>query len=106
MEKQMDTSSIMHTLALQDRNAKRTREEGSFSNKDTTDERFEIMYRKKPKLNPVNEQEEQEEAIEIVNTLQIMNIDTSVRENITPLVSKGTHHPSTSNIRVFKNSLA
>jgi len=58
MEEKIDTSSILHTLALQDINSKRTREEGSCSNKDTTDNKFEIMYSKRTNLNPINEQEE------------------------------------------------
>lgn len=68
----MDTSTILHTLALQDRNAKRTREEHSCSNKDTTNRKFEIMHRKRTKLNPVNEQEE---VIDIIDT------DTEIKEN-------------------------
>ena len=93
----MDTGSILHTPALQDRNEKRTREEGSCSSIDTTHDRFKIMYRKKPKLNPVNEEEEQGEIIGIVETLKIIDRETMVRENIAPLVSEETHQPSTSN---------
>ena len=67
MEKQMDTSFILHTPALQERNEKRTREEGFFSNKDITDDKFEIMCREKPKPNPVNEQEETVDTIETID---------------------------------------
>jgi len=55
------------------------------------------MYKKKPKLNPINEQEEQEEIVETVKTLQIMNTNAGVRESTTPLVLEETHQPSTSN---------
>ena len=96
MGKQMDTSSILHTPALQDKNEKRTREEGSCSNKDTTDVIFEIMYRKKPKLNLVNEQEQ------IVETLQIIDTGIVLREKTAPIVSEETHQPSTSNPQIIQ----
>ena len=43
MEKQMDTSSIRYTLAMQEKSTKMTMEEGSYSSIDTTHDRFEIM---------------------------------------------------------------
>ena len=88
MEKQVDSSSILHTPALQDKSTKRTREEGSFSSIDTTHDIFEIMYKKKPKLNLVNEQEE---IVETVKTLQIMDTYIGVRESTTPAVSEEPH---------------
>jgi len=63
---------------------------------DTTNDRFEIMYRKKPKLNPVNEQEETIETVEIIDT------DTMVKRNIAPVLSKETHQPSTSNTQIIE----
>lgn len=68
-------------------------EEGSCSNIDTRHDRFEIMHRKNPKLNLVNEQEE---IVETVKTLRIMDTGTGVRESKTPIVSEETHQPSTS----------
>lgn len=76
----MDTSSILHTPALQDKNVKRISELGSFSNKDTTYDRFEIIYVKKPKLNTINQQEE---IVETIETAQIFYIDIVVRESTT-----------------------
>ena len=46
------------------------------------------MYKKKPKLNPINEQ---------VETVKIINTDAVVKENSPPTVSYETHQPSTSN---------
>jgi len=103
MEKQMDTSSILHTPTLQDRNSKRTREEGSCSNKDTTDDRFEIMYMKKLKINPINEQEETVETVEIV---QIIDTYTVVKESTTPAASGETHQPSTSNTQIIQKQIS
>lgn len=51
----MTTTPILQTPANEDRNVKRTKEEGSSSGMDTTDDRFEIIYRKGPKLNPATE---------------------------------------------------
>ena len=47
---------ILQTPSMQDINVKRTREESYSSGMDTTTDRFEINYRKNPKLNPVTEQ--------------------------------------------------
>ena len=46
------------------------------------------MYRKKPKLNPVNEQ---------VETIELIDTNTVVKENAPPTFSKETHQPSTYN---------
>ena len=78
VEKQPKTSYILHPLALQDRNSKRPREEGSYSAQTTTETKFKLMYRKKPKLNPVTEQ---------VETIEIIDTDTMVKENAPPAVS-------------------
>lgn len=96
MEKQMDTSFILHTPALQERNEKRTREEGFFSNKDITDDKFEIMCREKPKPNPVNEQEE------TVDTIETIDTNIVVKENTAPVVSEETHQRSTSNTQIIQ----
>jgi len=102
----MDTSSILHTPALQDKSTKRTREEGSCSSIDTTHDIFEIMYRKKPKLNPVNEQEEKEEIVGTIETLKIIDRDTVVRENTTPLFQRKLINLPPLIPKVFRNSLA
>ena len=51
----MNIPPLLQTPANEDRNVKRTREEGSSSAMETTNEQFEISYRKRPKLNPVIE---------------------------------------------------
>lgn len=99
MEEQMDTSSFPHTPSLQDINAQRTREEGSCSNKDTTNNKFEMMYRKSTKLKPVNEQEE------VIDTIAIIDIDTVIKENALASVSKETHQPSTSSAQIIHKRL-
>jgi len=92
----MNIPPILQTLANEDRNAKRTREEGSSSAMDTTDDQFEINYRKMPKLNPVTEQEE------TIDTMEINNTETMVGRNKVPTASKGTHQPSTSNTQLIE----
>ena len=62
----MNIPPILQTLANEERNPKRNREDGSSSSMETTDEYFEL--RKRPKLNPVSEQEENIESVEITNT--------------------------------------
>jgi len=85
----MNIPPVLQTPANKDRNLKRNREEGSSSTMETTDEHFEISYRKRPKLNPVTEQED------TIDSVEITNIDTMVE------ISKGTttlgetHKPST-----------
>lgn len=81
---------------MQDRNVKITKEEGSRSKMDTTDDRFEISYRKKPKLNPVTEQEETNEIVEIIDT------DTMVEKSKGPVFLEEAHQPSTSNTQIIE----
>ena len=57
VEEQPDTSSILPTPDPQDRNSKIYREEGSYSEEATSDNKFKLMYIKKTKLNPVIQQE-------------------------------------------------
>ena len=66
----MNIPPLLQTLANEDKNAKRTREEGSSSAMETTDQQFEISYRNRPKLNPITKQED---TIEIVETTLINN---------------------------------
>ncbi len=83
VEKQIDTSSFLQFPALREptniplllqtpinegKNVKRTREEVSSSTMETTDEQFEINYRKRPKFNPITEQEDTFGTVEITNT--------------------------------------
>ena len=96
VEKQGDTISILHTPALQDMNSKRPREEGSYSIETTTDTKFKLMYRKKPKPNLVIEQEE------IIDTVEIIDTYIIVRDNAPPTVSEVTHQPSTSSAQIIK----
>ena len=100
VEKLVETSSILHTLALKDRNSKREREEGSYSTQTTTETKFKLMYRKKPKLNLVIEQEE------IVDTVEIIDTDLIVRDNAPPTISKETHQPSTSSAQIIYKHLS
>lgn len=74
----MNIPPILQTPANEDKSTKRTREEGSSSAMETTDEQFEISYRKRPKLNLVTEQEDTIDLVEITDT------DTMVKR------SKGT----------------
>ena len=53
------------------------------------------MYKKKPKLNPVVEQEE------IVETIEIIDTDTMVKDNAPPTDSEETHQSSTSNTQII-----
>lgn len=110
VEKQINTSSFLHvptlgepmnippllqTSANEDRNEKRTREEGSSSSMETTNEQFEISYRKRPKLNPITEQED------TVGTVEITDIDTVVERSKGPAASGETHQTSTSNTQII-----
>ena len=62
MDKQVDTSSILHTPNPQDKNSKRAREEGSYLVEATSDTKFKLASRKKSKLRPVIEHEKTVEA--------------------------------------------
>ena len=89
-EKPGDTSSILQTPAPQDRNSIRPREEVTYSTQTTTETKFKLMYRKKPKLNLVTEQ---------VETIEIIDTDIVVKDNAPPAVSEENHQPSTYNTR-------
>ena len=52
------------------------------------------MYRKKPKLNHVNEE---------VETIEVIDTDTVVNDNAPPAVFEETHQPSTSKIQIIQN---
>ena len=64
----MNIPPVLQTPTNEDRNPKRNREEASSSAMETTDEQFEINYKKRPKLNPVTEQEDTIESVEITDT--------------------------------------
>lgn len=100
LQEQMSITPILQTLANEDRNVKRTREEGSSSAMDTTDERYEINYRKMPKLNPITEQEDTIGIVEIIET------DTMVGRSKGPTVLDETHQPSTSNTQLIEKQLS
>ena len=51
------------------------------------------MYRKKQKLNPVNEE---------VETVEVIDTDTVVKDNSPPVVFEETHQPSTSNTQMIQ----
>ena len=51
------------------------------------------MYRKRPKLNLVNEQ---------VETIEILDTDTMVKDNAPPIVLEETHQTSTSNTQIIQ----
>ena len=57
---------------------------------ESKDEQFEISYRKRPKLNPIIEQED------TVGIEEIINTDTMVERSKGLVVSGETHQPSTS----------
>ena len=54
-------------------NAKRNREEGSYTAETTTIFFLKLMYRKKPKLNPVNE------GVEII---EVVDLDTTTKDMV------------------------
>ena len=85
VEKPVETSFVLQNPNLQDRNSKRAREGGSYSAQTTTKTKFKLMYRKKPKLNPVVEQEE------IVKKIEVIDTNTMVKENSPPVVLEETH---------------
>ena len=96
----MNITSILQTPANEDRNVKRTREECSSSVMDTTNDQFEISYRKRPKINLVTEQEYTTDTVEITDT------DTMVGRSKGPTVSEETHHTSTSNTQLIEKQLS
>ena len=67
---------------------------------ETIDEQFEIDYRKRPKLNPVIEQEDTIDSVEITDT------DTMVERRKGTIASGETHHPSTSNTQFIERQLS
>jgi len=62
----MNIPPVLQTPTNEERNPKNNRKEGSSSSMETTDELFEL--RKRPKLNPVFEEEENIESLEIIDT--------------------------------------
>jgi len=96
----MTITPILQTPANEDKHVKRTREEGSSSGMDTTDDRFYISYRKRRKINPVTEKEDTIETVEIPDTNSI------VGRSKVPTVSEETHQPSTSNIQLIEKQLS
>ena len=66
---------------------------------ETTDEQFEISYRKRPKINLVIEQEDTVGIVEITDT------DTMVERSKVPTTSGETHQPSTSNTQRIEKHL-
>lgn len=96
----MNITPILKTLAKEDRNVKRTREEGSTSVLDTTNEQFEISYKNRPELNPVTQQED------TIDTLEITDIEAMVGRNKGPTALEETHQPSTSNNQLIEKQLS
>jgi len=93
VDKQDDTSSILHTPDPQDKNSKRAREEGSYSTETTFDTKFKLVSRNKTKLNLVIEHEKIVEAkIEII----IRGDAPSTHVEETPL-------PSSSSAQIIQN---
>ena len=83
----------MQIPAQEDRNSKRIREEGSYAAETTTETKFKLMHRNKPKLNPVNEE---------VEKIEVIDRDTVVKDNVPPTVSKETYQRSTSNTQMIQ----
>lgn len=61
----MSNPPVLQNPRNEERNPKRNMEEGSSFSMETTDEYFELW--KRPKLNPVSEQEENIESVEITD---------------------------------------
>jgi len=96
----MNIPLILQTPANEDRNAKRTREEGSSSAMETTDDHFEISYNKRPKINPITKQED------TIDLVEITDIDTMVERSEILAASGETHQPSTSNTQLIERQLS
>lgn len=62
----MNIPPVIQTTENEEKNPKRNRDEASSSAMDTSDELFKLN--KRPKLNPVSEQEENIASEEIINT--------------------------------------
>ena len=86
----MNIPPTIQTLADEEKNPKRNREEASSSAMETTDELMEPS--KRPKLNPVLEQEDNIAADEIIDT------EAMRQKGKEAAASKETQQPSTSNI--------
>ena len=57
--KQGDTSHTLKTVNQEDGTKRRIREEGTYTAKTETKNKFKIRYKKKPKINPVDKEKEQ-----------------------------------------------
>lgn len=84
----MSTPTILQTPQNEENNPKRNREGPSSLGMDTSNVQYEASQSKRPRLNPVSEQEDIEGSVEITNT----KLDLS--KGTTP--SGETHEPSTS----------
>ena len=96
----MNIPPVLKTPANEDKNPKRNREEGSSSTMETTDEQFEISDMKRPKLNPVTEQEDTIDLVEITDT------DTMVERSKIITASGETQQPSTPNTQLIERKLS
>ena len=67
---------------------------------DTTDDRFEIRYRKRSKLNPVTKQED------TIETVKITDTNTVVGRSKGPIVLEETHQTSSSNTQLIEKQLS
>ena len=97
---QMNIPPILPAPANEERNQKRNKEEGSSSAMETTDKKFNINYRMRPKMNPVTEQEDTIESAEIIDT------DTMVERSKGTITSRETQQPSTSNTQLIERQFS
>jgi len=95
----MNIAPILQTPTNEDINAKRTREEGSSLAMETTDDQFEISYKKRPKFNPIIEQED------TTGTMGITDTDTMVGWSKDPTTLGENQQPSTSNTQIIEKKL-
>ena len=77
----------------EDKSSKKIREEGSYTAETTNETKFKLMYRKKPKLNPFNE---------VVETIEVIDIDTTVKDNAPPTEFEEEHQPTTSHTQLIQ----
>lgn len=89
----MNIHPVLQTPANEEKNTKRNREEASSSALETTNELFKL--RKRPKLNPISEQEENIESVEITDT------ETMGQRSKDTAASGEKQEPSTSNTQMI-----
>ena len=90
--KQSDTSQTLQNSNQEDRNAKRNREEGSYTAETTTETKFKLRYSKIPKLNHSNKE---------VETIEVIDTETTTKDKEPPTIIEEEKPPTTSNTQII-----